>query len=521
MPEINDKICVSCTASYSRSAWGKFALIVAAFAFAYGPIVPLLLDTWSYPDFSHGIIVPFVSIYLVWIRRAELEALPVKPSYAAGVLVMLAAMLILLLGRTGSVVIVQQASILVMIPGIVLLLLGTGYLRALALPLAYLVLMVPILTPLLEALYWPLQLITAKLSGLMLTAIGVPVYQSSQFLELPNIILEVAEACSGAQFLISVLAIAIPLAVIVLKRRRQKIALMGLAVLITIFSNALRVALIGWFAYTYNKKVAIHGPYHILTGYFVFMVGFVFLFLSTWALVRFFGGSAGQEEAGKDADATAVRAARQASGGQAAWAIAIIILIATGAFIYTYKATPVATTIPISTLPMVIDGWRGTDAMYENDKFRAPGADNEIIRHYKNADGRSLQLYVGYYKAQTQGKELIHVHFSSLYDKIDEINLASGPGQSFRVNKAVVREGSRQYLVMYWYDLNGRDMTNRYRTKFMTAVNGLLHRRTNGAVIIIKSPVALADDLQQAANDDKEFIMHLRPVLKEYLPSDL
>jgi EpsI family protein len=519
MPEINDKICVPCTPAHPKSAWIELALVAAAFAFAYAPTVPLLISTWSYPDFSHGFIVPFVSLYLVWARRASLKDLPFEPSWAAGITVTLAGAAILLLGTTGSVVVVEEASIIVMIPGLVLLLLGKRYLLALALPVGYLILMVPVLTPFLEAIYWPLQLVTAKLAGLMLTVVGVSVYQSDQFLELPNISLEVAEACSGAQFLISVLAIAIPLAYISLRGRASRIALLGLAVLITIFSNALRVALIGFLAYVYNKKSALHGPYHILTGYFVFMVGFVFLFISAWVLARFSGKAGGEGHEKKGISGGRGGIAEGGRGFQTAWALALVILVGTGTFVYTYRPVPVPLKKPINELPLSINGWSGTSIIYDADPLKVPGADHETTRIYKNANGKTVKLYIGYLMSQTQDRELIHAHFAGLYDKIEEVDLTLASGDRIRINKAVMREGRKDFLVLFWYDLNGRAVANRYNAKFISAVNGLIHRRTNGAVVILKSEIDGPDGPRRAFGDEEEFIGYLRPILKDYLPS--
>src|SRR5512134_2164306 len=105
MNEINDKICAPSAYVLPKSDLIRLALVAAAFAAVYAPTVPLFLSTWSYPDFSHGIMVPFVSLYLIWLRRASLKALPFEPSRAAGAAVTLSAAAMLLLGVTGSVVV--------------------------------------------------------------------------------------------------------------------------------------------------------------------------------------------------------------------------------------------------------------------------------------------------------------------------------------------------------------------------------------------------------------------------------
>jgi len=517
MTVINEKTCSPRAHARQRPPLVRLALVALAFAFAYSPVVPLLISTWSYPDFSHGVIVPFVSLYLVWIRRSSLRDLPFEPSLAAGVTVTVAGAVLLLLGTTGSVVIVQEAAAIVLIPGLVLLLLGKKYLRALALPLGYLVLMVPVLTPFLEAIYWPLQLITTKLAALMLPAAGVPVYHNNQFLELPNISLEVAEACSGAQFLVSVFAIAIPLAYISLRGRAARITLFALAFLITIFSNSLRVALIGFLAYTYDKKTALHGPYHILTGYFVFMVGFVFLFLSAWLIARRSGGAAREEQAGP-AKKPGPGFAGVKRGFQTACILAFVMLAATGTFIHTYEPVHVPLRKPLSELPLSIDAWKGERISFDIDRLKVPDAQSETSMLYTGPEGRNIKLYVGYLAAQTQETEIINVHFSDLYEKIEQVDISLASGESMRVNRALVTEGSREFIVTYWYDINGRAVASRHAAKLLGAVGGLIHRRTNGAIVILKS-AADGGGIHGDAAGHEEFTRRLQPVLKGYLPS--
>lgn len=521
MPELNDKMTVACAGSLPRGVRTRLVVLAVAFAFAFAHTAPFLLNTWSYPDFSHGIIVPFVSLYLVWVRREALKDLPFEPSYFYGIPVVLAGAALLILGSTGSVVVVEETSVIVMVPGLVLLLFGKRYLKALALPVGYLVLMVPVLTPFLEAIYWPLQLVTAKLAGMMLSLSGVPVFQSGQFIDLPNISLEVAEACSGAQFLVSVLAIAIPLAYLSLKTASARAALFALSVLITIAANSLRVTLIGYLAYVYDKKTALHGPYHILTGYFVFMVGFFFLFLSAWALSRVFSPAAPQRRA-------SVKDAWQGPGNrdrtenersfQTAWVLSLAVLLSLGAFVQTYRPVPVPLRESIAEIPLSIDSWVGESIIHDADPLKVPGADFETSRIYKNAEGKVLKLYVGYLMYQKQDKELIHVHFSGLYDKIKQVEVALGDGASIRINKAVMREGGKDFLVLFWYDLSGRVVADRYEAKFLSAVNGLVHRRTNGAVVIIKSEIGETGGTQKVLADAEGFIRALVPVLKNYLP---
>jgi exosortase len=163
--------------------------------------------------------------------------------------------------------------------------LGTRYLMALSLPLAYLILMVPIFDEAIEKIHWPFQIVTAVVSSELLTILGVPLIRNAQYIQLPNITMEVAEVCSGIRYLVSIIAIAVPLAYFTQKGWWRKVVLIISAIVIGIVTNWMRVTFIGIWVY-YSGGSNIHGPLHIFQGVFVSVAGFILLFIFAWLLSK-------------------------------------------------------------------------------------------------------------------------------------------------------------------------------------------------------------------------------------------
>ena len=268
-----------------ENIWIKVGLLVGAFVFAYAKVMPLLVRTWSRDDYSHGFIVPIIALYFIWVDRKRLRNLLIQPNILGGLPLTLLGSFMLMIGNIGSVVIIQELSLIVIIPGLILMLLGTRYLMALALPLAYLILMVPILDEVIDKIHWPFQLFSAKMGSTLLKIFDIPFFMRSNYFELPNMTLEVAEECSGVRYLISIIAIGIPLAHFTQRSWWRKIALVITALIIGILSNGVRVAFVVLCAYYYGKN-NIHGPFHMFQGLFVSIVGFIFLFISAWFLSK-------------------------------------------------------------------------------------------------------------------------------------------------------------------------------------------------------------------------------------------
>jgi len=268
-----------------ENIWIKVGLLIVAFFFAYGKVMPLLVRTWSRDDYSHGFLVPILALYFIWIDRKRLRNLLIQPNILGGLPLTLLGSLMLMMGNIGSVVIVQELSLIVIITGLVLMLLGTRYLLALAFPLSYLILMVPILDEVIDKIHWPFQLFSARMGSALLRIFNIPFFLRANYFELPNMTLEVAEECSGVRYLISIIAIGIPLAYFTQKGWWRKIVLVATAVIIGILANGVRVALVVLCAYYYGEN-NIQGPFHIFQALFVSVVGFVFLFILAWFLSK-------------------------------------------------------------------------------------------------------------------------------------------------------------------------------------------------------------------------------------------
>ena len=72
-------------------------------------------------------------------------------------------------------------------------------------------------------------------------------------------------------------------------------------------------------------------------------------------------------------------------------------------------------------------------------------------------------------------------------------------------------------MVLFWYDLNGRIITNKYRVKLFTALDGLFYRRTNGAFVIVYSDLKHSDEINYVLNDEVEFVKKTIPILRGLL----
>ena len=163
----------------------------------YIPIIPDMVRQWAKDDnYSHGFLVPIIAGYFLWQRWPDIREKIVKPD-GMGLLLVGLALLQLVVAWLGTEYFTMRSSLIVLLAGLVLYLFGREVLKALALPIGYLIFMVPIPYIIYDSLAFPLKLFITKSSVIILQMMGVVVMREGNIIMLPTTTLEVADACSG------------------------------------------------------------------------------------------------------------------------------------------------------------------------------------------------------------------------------------------------------------------------------------------------------------------------------------
>ncbi len=146
--------------SYMR--WLPALVLVVTVAAVYaGVIQEWARDCIRDPNYNHGFLVPLISGYLIWRRRAALSQARRAPSIL-GLIGILASVALLLLGSAGAEVFTQRVSFVLLLPSLVLFLHGWRAMVPMLFPFALLLLAVPLPYLLYYGLTGPMQAFAAK-----------------------------------------------------------------------------------------------------------------------------------------------------------------------------------------------------------------------------------------------------------------------------------------------------------------------------------------------------------------------
>jgi exosortase len=282
-----------------------------AILFTYTAVlVKLSRDWWFDENYSHGLLIPFIIGYILWLQRDKFATEPARPSVLLGGLAVAFALFALWTGVAGAELYTQRMSLVLLIAGTVVYFGGLGFLRLILVPLFLLILAIPIPAIIFNKIAFPLQLFASRCAVWSMSVIGIPVLRQGNVIELKPLNsfdtrkLEVVEACSGIRSLMTLMTLAVVFAYFTHPRSdgpsgprgrfgflrsygfwRSTILIVS-AVPIAILTNASRVSGTGILSHYYGTGVA-DGFFHTFSGWAIYIAAFLLLFAVGWILDRF------------------------------------------------------------------------------------------------------------------------------------------------------------------------------------------------------------------------------------------
>ncbi len=204
--------------------------------------------------YSHIILIPVVSLYLIWARRRTLPppSMPARP-WAAGLLACGGAVLVWRIGLalSGVTLIPEDAlalttlSFLLLLTGCCAWFLGRETIRAIVFPLAFLIFMVPLPAVGQSALETFLQHGSAEVAYWIFRLSGMPIFRDGLVFQLPGFSLEVAPQCSGIHSTVALFITSVLAAHLFLRSPWKQVTLALVVIPLALLRNGFRVFVIG------------------------------------------------------------------------------------------------------------------------------------------------------------------------------------------------------------------------------------------------------------------------------------
>ena len=218
---------------------------------------------------SHGLFVPFISGYLIWLKFDKIKGVMPKPDLLSGSVMATAGVVLFILGHSSEGFSLPVLSFLLIAAGLVLVLFSREVFRELGFTLFFLAAMIPL--P--EAAYnqiadWMAQTSTWGVVTVM-KPMGIPLFREGFDVYLPDIHLYVGRSCSGIRYLLSYLVFGVAYAFRFKRSFTSRVLVVMGAVPLSIAGGVLRLGIIFSSAYFIGPIMVEHRP-HVLLSWSVF-----------------------------------------------------------------------------------------------------------------------------------------------------------------------------------------------------------------------------------------------------------
>ncbi len=219
-------------------------------------------------DYSHGFLIPFVSLGIIWHRRQEyVEA--TKKVCTAGLFVVIAALAMHWLGAKMQQTRISLISLIMLLWGIPFYFYGWQVAKLLIFPCSYLIFCVPL--NFLDGLAGPLQHVASSLGESALNGLGIECQRVGTQLMSPYFQLNVEAPCSGLRSLLAMTALTAVYAYSTQKTFIRKWALFLCSIPIAVAGNVGRIISIALVSITAGQELGT-GLHHDWSGYVLFTV---------------------------------------------------------------------------------------------------------------------------------------------------------------------------------------------------------------------------------------------------------
>ena len=487
---------------------------------------------WITPEYSHGPLIPLISLYL-FLRELR-QAPPLDPQARVnrwpGIAVIAVALVFGIFGNLVQIPDIVTYALIIWTGGLVLTCMGWNRGRRHQLPVLHLIFMLPL--P--QFIYWKmtivLQLISSELGVWFIQLAGVPVFLEGNVIDLGIYKLQVAEACSGLRYLFPILSFSYLFAILYRGPFWHKVVMFVMAAPLTVLMNSFRIGMIGVLVNSYGIGQA-EGFLHFFEGWVIFGACIALLFLTAVLLQRLTPSPLGlRDTIDLDTDGLGTQAARILSIRPARGVIIATVL--SFGIVAAFVLTPAPDRVvphrdTFSLFPRSIGGWDSFQIPLEPQVESVLNASDYINAVYSQPGNSDtyVNFFAAYYEKQTEGSGIHSPEVCLPVGGWEVFSIDPTPVTfsdtvygDFELNRAIIEKGLSRQLVYYWFEQRGTRMTNDYLAKIDVVYDSLTIGRTDGALVRFVTPINPGETEADADARMQGFMARLLPRLPRYIP---
>ena len=481
---------------------------------------------WATQDeYSHGYLIPVISLYLIWENRHQFLREEFEGSYS-GIFLVLFALFILMAGEVSALYILNHASFIVLLFGLSITIFGRRS-KILITPILLLLFAIPLPYFIEIILTAKMQLISSSLGVEMLRLINIPVHLRGNIIDLGDFKLHVVEACSGMRYLFPLASIGFITAMFYRASFWKKALIFASTIPITIFMNSFRIATTGVLVERYGSSIA-EGFLHDFEGWVVFVICLCILIIEILVLEYFttrrplsalFAPPKSDSDLSSDFFTRFVRLGptnTMLAGFAGIMVLSVILLVA-----IDRRKDDVGKQVELANFPLSFEAWKGRFSPLESGVIKGLAFDDYVLIDYrsKTDNKKAVNFYVAYYESQRKGASPHSPKVCMPGGGWEIVKFSREQlNKDMKVNRVVIQKGLNQQLVYYWFVERGEVVANEYYKKWLLFRDAITKNRTDGSLVRVVTPINSNENLQEAEARIQSFIEVAHKELQDHLP---
>jgi len=260
-------------------------VVFIAFLWSYWPGLVELWELWRQSDeYSSGLLVPFLAVYVLWSRRHDIALCPIKPSIW-GFFAFVGAHAVRLLGLFLMYSSAERLSVVLSIAALILLLFGWKFFRKISPILLFLCLMLPLPNVVQYYIGLNLQRWATSSAVFCLEVVGYAVIQDGHTIDIGNVSVAVLEACNGLRMITAFFVISGLVVLLVQRAWWEKLVILISSLPIALLCNTIRLAVTAVF-FTILKGEYWEQIFHDFGGYAMMPLALAAVVGELWLLAK-------------------------------------------------------------------------------------------------------------------------------------------------------------------------------------------------------------------------------------------
>jgi exosortase len=266
--------------------WLAGSLVLITFFWSYKAGFVELWNLWQRSDeYSSGLLVPFLAVYILWSRRQTLAKCKIRPSIFWGLFAFIVAQMVRLFGLFFMYGSAERLSIALSIAALVLLLFGWQLLRKVSTVLLFLCLMLPWPNRVQTAVTIPLQHWATSSAVFCLEMVGYEVIREGNVIHIGESSVAVAEACNGLRMVTAFFVISGLVVLLVKRAWWEKLIVLVSSLPIALLCNTIRLTITAIF-FTVLEGEYWEEIFHDFGGYAMMPLALVAMVAELWLLTK-------------------------------------------------------------------------------------------------------------------------------------------------------------------------------------------------------------------------------------------